>query len=1241
MKTMGIIATALSICVFQAACVATTWCIAPPPLGSDSNPGTHLEPFASIQKGIDTAAQGDTLIVAESTYVENIHFKGKNITLTSTDALDQDVVAKTIIDGSQSGSVVTFAGTENETCVLAGFTIRDGRAYYGGGISGGYGIPNHAVIQNNIVTGNSSTSSGGGITYCDGLIRNNLIYGNSADYGGGLSKCGGIIKNNVIAGNSAKFGGGLAYCHGIVHSNTITANSASGGGGGLYDCRGTIRNCIIWGNTGQAPLQLCDSATPTYSCILGWAGSLRGNIGYHPYFVDADNGDFHLGSWSPCTDAGDPGSPFSEEPEPNGGRINMGAYGNTPEAASKSPDIDADELPDDWELEVFGDLAQAGDDDPDGDLYPNLLEYLWGWDPTVGAGKLWHVDASVESSGDGTSWEKAFKTIQEGIDAASGGDIVTVARGTYVENIHFQGKNIIVPSTDPLDSEVVANTLIDGNQAGSVVTFSGTEDETSVLSGFTIRNGNAEYGGGICAGTEQLHTHATIRNNVITGNSADEDGGGLAYCDGTIQNNVITGNSAWSGGGLSDCDGLIQNNTISGNSAIGICESIVGAGYGGGLSKCDGTIQNNVISSNSTSYRGGGLMGSHGTIENNTIYGNSAYSGGGLDGCDGTIRNCIIWGNRAAQGPQLHESSEPTYSCIQNWTGGGQACIAFNPYFVDAENSDFHLRSWSPCIDAGDPSSDFSNEPEPNGARINMGTYGNTPDAASKFPDTDSDSLPDDWEVHWFGDLKEDADGDPDGDLIPNITEYLYARSPISAAEGRANNATKGAWYPTIQGALSESDDGDEIVVHPGVYEENIDFGGKNLVLRSTDPTDPEVVANTIIDGGRLGPVVTFAGTEDEACVLSGFTIRNGRGIMGNGTHATIRNNVIAGNSGSGWQAKGGGLCGCDGMIQNNVVTGNSAVYGGGLYDCNGTIQNNIITGNSASDGGGLYDCNGTIQNNMITGNSADAYWFGGGGLTDCDGTIQNNVITGNSAWRGGGLYACGGTIQNNTISGNSATGWQANGGGLSACNGTIQNNTISGNCATGWQAKGGGLYDCHGTIQNCVIWANRAREGAQLWECVEPTYSCIQDWIGGGEGNIPLDPRFVDPENGDFHLTPWSPCIDAGNPSSPFSKEPGPNGGRVNIGAYGNTAEATPRSRFEDTDSDGLPDDWEVHYFGDLDEGGAGDRDEDHILNITEYRYAWDPTTAADTLVENLAKALGYETIQAALSESDNADEI
>lgn len=342
--------------------------------------------------------------------------------------------------------------------------------------------------------------------------------------------------------------------------------------------------------------------------------------------------------------------------------------------------------------------------------------------------------------------------------------------------------------------------------------------------------------------------------------------------------------------------------------------------------------------------------------------------------------------------------------------------------------------------------------------------------------------------------------------------------------------------FASIQDAIDAAVDGDTVIVYPGNYCENIRFNRKNIVLRSTDPEDDEIVASTIIDGGRKGSVVTFVGTEDETCLLSGFTVRkgkaegaNGGGICGGtyqGTHAGISNCTITG-SGAEY---GGGLAWCSGTIANCTISGNGAEHGGGLCECNGDIVGCKITRNSASrSGGGLAYCNGRIIDCTISNNRTitepENTPFGGGGIYACDGLFINCLIYDNySTCYGGGVWASDGTFANCIFKGNRSA--YAVGGIDGFCAPETCRPTIT-NCT--FVANYGAISDCFGPIRNCIIWNNAKAPYTGLSQGLHVSYCCISNWHGAGLGNTSEDPMFVTGPLGDFCLDPNSPCIDAG----------------------------------------------------------------------------------------------------------------
>ena len=395
-----------------------------------------------------------------------------------------------------------------------------------------------------------------------------------------------------------------------------------------------------------------------------------------------------------------------------------------------------------WDMNDFNDVpVEPG-------IYDVLGVIYGGGIPYVGVQITILPEPRTITVGLGAGYD--FNTIQAAINDSNDGDTVIVADGIYTgqgnRDIDFshglpedQTRAITVRSVNGPE-----NCIIDCNKTGRGFYFHTGEDHNSVVCGFTITNGHAEYGGGIyCRDSSPMLTNCTFRWNSTP----------------TIDIHAPEDLEA-SGGALFNYENsspILINCTFSNNSTIG----------GGGIINylgCNPMLTNCIFHDNWADV-GGGIVNylSSPTLTNCTFSNNDAIWGSGmvnLQNSSPTLTNCILWDG----GDEIQNRSSTitiTYSDVQGGSTGiyldpnstlnwGVGNIDADPCFSDVNNGDYHLKSqagrfdansksWvqdnvtSHCVDAGNPGCPLGDEPVPNGNRRNMGAYGGTAEA-SKSP---------------------------------------------------------------------------------------------------------------------------------------------------------------------------------------------------------------------------------------------------------------------------------------------------------------------------------------------------------------------------------------------------------------------------------------------------------------------------------------------------------------------------
>lgn len=934
----------------------------------------------TIQAGIDAALDGDLVLVAPGTYVENIGFPGRSITVRSEAGADV-----TLIDGNQVRSVVVFPGGGSEDMVLDGFTIANGNGmysqtyYYGGGIS---------------CFGDSPT------------IANCTITGNSADFGGGINcyLSSATIANCTISDNTAsKLGGGICCIESspTITTSTITENESSEKGGGIFalESTQTVENCTISENISRYGGGVyCDE-----SALLIMACSISGNRSTH-----GDGGGICcVDSSSEMTDC----TIVDNSADDWGGGVYFSAY-----VSVYSQTI--------TNCAITGNSASKG-----GGIFFDYVQTSVSSSAITGS----TISENNATEGGGIfSYNHDLSVVNcmftGNLAGYSGGALRSIRSDSTIKHCTFSENSALYGGGIFGDNSTITNSILWGDSAG-------TGDEIHPSSGSVVvaysdieggwpGEGNIDadplfLGGGDCHITKNS---PCIDAGIDVGLYADIDGDerpqGLGFdmgadehpecwdadgdghsdiaCGGYDCDDTSPGVNPWAeeictGGIDEDCDGFtdiedpecgiirVPADQLTIQAAIDAAEDdntvIVSPGTyweninfrgkaiavkseaGFGMTAIDGGQQGSVVR-----FPSGDTEGA--LLEGFTI-GNGSGSGISCTGSDPTIINCTIISNYATQGGGIYlNSSSPQID----------ACRILRNISIDEGGGIF-------CDDGSNPTIRGCTITG-NSAMDSYDGRGGGISCAYSSPEIEASTITDNMAEHHGGGL------------------YGYSSSLTITNSTIAGNRVERYYGGGICCVMNCSLE----IENCSITENIISSSGGGIHCQDTTGT----IANSTISGnsaGDGGGIFTLAGFEQLLTITNSTISQNSSGYSG-GIEANapivIENCTISGNI-SNYEA--GGIRCKSAEITNCTITGNSSYDGGGIGCKDGattTITNCTITENIAHKGGGIHcpdRATTTITHSTISDNSAE---YGGGIYAfDAATTIVNCIFWGDSATEG------------------------------------------------------------------------------------------------------------------------------------------------------------------------------------------------------------------------------------------------
>ncbi|MBU0519830.1 right-handed parallel beta-helix repeat-containing protein [bacterium] len=646
-------------------------------------------------------------------------------------------------------------------------------------------------------------------------------------------------------------------------------------------------------------------------------------------------------------------------------------------------------------------------------------------------------------------------------------------------------------------------------------------------------------------------------------------------------------------------------------------------------------VINCTVTSNTGVYLGGGIRGYYTAIYsiiNTIVEGNYGAGGINLSGVlDDTIQYCDVYNNEGGNivGAVPLGALEPVLTNVN-----GDSCdiyynLSFDPqYYATSGDSAYFLAVTSPCIDAGDPLSPC----DPDNTIADMGAFyhyhtetiipgGNVSGTwTSTFspyivigditvPVGQTLSIEPGVEVRFdeatgltvYGSLF------ADGTIQPGVGDTILFTSNLPDPQPGDWNQVKIAANGTAAVTFCAFEYGTSF---HSIYSVDLLLTDCRFSIPITGEPDDATMLRclTTVDQTFYGAGISFI-----ECVFSGFLyFDDGAGGNYTVTDCSIAENLSLLDYASTFTVSGtdvGGdvpvtiegtsyftSCDIEGQITGGDVTSIDSCYvGGGIewqqYGESGSVDvtNSTLAGNTYI-GDWIY-CD--MIDNLIDGDvHMDDCWsmqFQGNeihgslsGSVSVMGPYDLEIVDNNFSDGGINVYfKVDGTVNGNSVC-NSPSAGIAVTFTNSLLSPIIENNTVHASAANGVDITGPGSGSPTCTIKNNIISSSSGYGIAMSGAFFEPMPPFNDTWnntsgdyygCSAGVGSINLDPKYVDPPNGDYHLqsttgsyhggawTPdlnHSPCIDAGDPLSPFSLEPEPNGGIVNMGAYGNTEEAS-----------------------------------------------------------------------------------